>query len=156
MSQILRLRPLAPADEAVMRDFHEQLRADDFAFLQAEGTWDDIIATHEREARGIDLPPGRVRAEFLVAEADGRPVGRTSIRYELNDFLFDLGGHVGYAVAPGVPSPRIRPADPVTFGRTSSLGRGRERARHVRCYEHRLGKCDRTVRGNPRGRARKQ
>lgn len=51
MSQILHLRPLAPADEAVMRDFHEQLRADDFAFLQAEGTWDDIIATHDREAR---------------------------------------------------------------------------------------------------------
>nr|WP_277601937.1 GNAT family N-acetyltransferase [Brevibacterium linens] len=40
------------------------------------------------------------RAEFLVAEVDGRPVGRTSIRYELNDFLFTLGGHVGYAVAP--------------------------------------------------------
>ena len=100
MSQILQLRPLNPADETVMRDFHEQLRADDFEFLQAEGAWDDIIAAHEREARGIDLPPGRVRAEFLVAEVDGRPVGRTSIRYELNDFLFDLGGHVGYAVAP--------------------------------------------------------
>lgn len=100
MSQILQLRPLAPADETVMRDFHEQLRADDFAFLQAEGTWDDIIATHEREAQKLDLRPGHVRAEFLVAEVDGRPVGRTSIRYELNDFLFSLGGHVGYAVAP--------------------------------------------------------
>lgn len=100
MSDILRLRPLALADEAVLRRFHEQLRADDFEFLQAEGTWADIIATHEREATGNDLPPGRVRAEFLVAEIAGRPVGRTSIRYELNDFLFDLGGHVGYAVAP--------------------------------------------------------
>jgi predicted acetyltransferase len=100
MSETLRLRPLAPTDETVLRRFHEQLRADDFEFLQAEGTWDDIIATHEREARGIDLPPGRVRADFLVAEVAGQPVGRTSIRYELNDFLFDLGGHVGYAVAP--------------------------------------------------------
>ena len=100
MNDILRLRPLALTDEADLRTFHEQLRADDFEFLQAEGSWADIIATHEREARGIDLPPGRVRAEFLVAEVDGRPVGRTSIRYELNDFLFSLGGHVGYAVAP--------------------------------------------------------
>ncbi|WP_152346902.1 GNAT family N-acetyltransferase [Brevibacterium sp. CFH 10365] len=100
MSEILRLRPLAPTDEAELRKFHEQLRADDFEFLQAEGTWDDIIASHEREAGGIDLPPGRVRAEFLVAEVADRPVGRTSIRYELNDFLFSLGGHVGYAVAP--------------------------------------------------------
>ncbi|WP_432789816.1 GNAT family N-acetyltransferase [Brevibacterium sp. K11IcPPYGO002] len=100
MTEILSLRPLLPTDEAELRTFHEQLRADDFEFLQAEGTWADIIATHEREAKGIELPPGRVRAEFLVAEVDGRPVGRTSIRYELNDFLFTLGGHVGYAVAP--------------------------------------------------------
>jgi predicted acetyltransferase len=27
-------------------------------------------------------------------------VGRVSIRYELNDYLFRFGGHVGYAVAP--------------------------------------------------------
>lgn len=100
MTEILSLRPLRPTDEAELRTFHEQLRADDFEFLQAEGTWADIIATHEREAKGIELPPGRVRAEFLVAEVHGRPVGRTSIRYELNDFLFTLGGHVGYAVAP--------------------------------------------------------
>jgi predicted acetyltransferase len=132
MSETLRLRPLAPTDETVLRRFHEQLRADDFEFLQAEGTWDDIIATHEREARGIDLPPGRVRADFLVAEVAGRPVGRTSIRYEFNDFLFDLGGHVGYAVAPGIPSPRLRLTDPVTLGRSSAIGRNHERARHVR------------------------
>ncbi|WP_025777593.1 GNAT family N-acetyltransferase [Brevibacterium sp. VCM10] len=100
MTEILSLRPLLPTDEAELRTFHEQLRADDFEFLQAEGTWADIIATHEREAKGIELPPGRVRAEFLVAEVDGRPVGRTPIRYELNDFLFTSGGHVGYAVAP--------------------------------------------------------
>lgn len=68
MTEILSLRPLLPTDEAQLRTFHEQLRADDFEFLQAEGTWADIIATHEREAKGIDLPPGRVRAEFLVAE----------------------------------------------------------------------------------------
>ena len=100
MNDILRLRPLALTDEADLRTFHEQLRADDFEFLQAEGSWADFIGTHEREAQGLDLRPGHVRAEFLVAEVDGRPVGRTSIRYELNNFLFSLGGHVGYAVAP--------------------------------------------------------
>lgn len=68
MKAELLLRPPNRNDEAVLRQFHEQLRADDF--------------------------------EFLVAEVAGEPVGRTSIRYELNDFLFEFGGHVGYAVAP--------------------------------------------------------
>jgi predicted acetyltransferase len=31
---------------------------------------------------------------------DGEIVGRSSIRWELNDFLRTLGGHIGYAVRP--------------------------------------------------------
>lgn len=100
MNADLILRPPRRNDEEALRRIHEQMLADDFDFLLAEGTWEEILTTIDREARGIDLPPGRVRAEFLVAEVDGQIVGRTSIRYELNDFLFDLGGHVGYGVAP--------------------------------------------------------
>ncbi|WP_210603323.1 GNAT family N-acetyltransferase [Brevibacterium oceani] len=100
MTAELLLRAPNRDDEATLRQFHEQLRAEDFSFLLAEGSWDDILSTIAREARGIDLPPDRVRAEFLIAEVAGQPVGRTSIRYELNDFLFEFGGHVGYAVAP--------------------------------------------------------
>jgi predicted acetyltransferase len=41
-----------------------------------------------------------VASTFLVAEVDGRIVGRSSIRHELNEFLLHEGGHVGYAVLP--------------------------------------------------------
>ena len=54
----------------------------------------------EREASGVDLEPGRVRADFLVAEVGRDVVGRASVRYALTDWLYHYGGHIGYAVAP--------------------------------------------------------
>jgi predicted acetyltransferase len=36
----------------------------------------------------------------MIAENNGELVGRTSIRHELNDFLFSVGGHIGYGVRP--------------------------------------------------------
>ncbi len=39
-------------------------------------------------------------ATFLLARVGGDLVGRVSIRHELNDFLAEFGGHIGYAVRP--------------------------------------------------------
>jgi predicted acetyltransferase len=36
---------------------------------------------------------------MLYAFLDGKIVGRSSIRHELNDYLLNVGGHIGYAVA---------------------------------------------------------
>ncbi|MCK0117561.1 GNAT family N-acetyltransferase [Isoptericola sp. S6320L] len=96
----LTLRPPRPDDETALRRLHVELAADGFTFLLADGTWDEVLAQVRRESAGTDLPPGRVRADFLVAEVDGEPVGRVSIRYALNDYLREVGGHVGYGVAP--------------------------------------------------------
>lgn len=41
-----------------------------------------------------------VRSNFLFAVVNNKIVGRVSIRYELNDELFRVGGHIGYAVFP--------------------------------------------------------
>jgi predicted acetyltransferase len=41
-----------------------------------------------------------VPGTFLVAEVAGEIVGRTSIRFRLNDFLVERGGHIGYGVLP--------------------------------------------------------
>ena len=49
---------------------------------------------------GRELPEGFVSNADLVAEVDGVVVGRSSLRFELNDFLRTLGGHIGYAVRP--------------------------------------------------------
>lgn len=96
----LLLRPMRVDDERAMRAMHERLATEGFELLLAEGSWSEILAQIAQEAAGVDLPPGRVRAEFLVGESDARPVGRVSIRYALTPFLLDVGGHVGYAVDP--------------------------------------------------------
>ncbi|GAA2722938.1 GNAT family N-acetyltransferase [Cellulomonas aerilata] len=96
----LTLRPPRHDDETALRAIHAQLRQEGFSFLLADGDWDEVLETFRREAHGEGLPPGRVRADFLVAEVDGVPVGRVSIRHTLTDALLEVGGHVGYAVAP--------------------------------------------------------
>lgn len=96
----LRLRPPTTEDEVPLRRMHDQLAQEGFSFLLAEGPWAEVLGRIERESRGVGLEEGRVPADFLVAEVDGVPVGRVSIRHDLNDFLLEEGGHVGYAVAP--------------------------------------------------------
>lgn len=107
MTMPLTLRPPRPEDENAVRELHTALQEDDFQFLHAEGSWEEILSAIERDSRGVDLPPGRVHADFLLAEVNGQIIGRTSIRYELNDFLRKYAGHVGYGVAPPIPTPRI-------------------------------------------------
>lgn len=92
------LRPPTVEDEPALRRLHEELQAEGFDVLLAEGSWAEILAQVAREASGVGLPEGRVPADFLVAEADGVVVGRVSIRHRLTPFLLREGGHVGYAV----------------------------------------------------------
>ena len=97
----LTLRPLRLDDETEARRVHAQLAEEDFEFLfGAEQPWSEIVANAQRESAGADLPPGRVPADFLLAEVDGVIVGRSSIRHSLTPFLREVGGHVGYAVGP--------------------------------------------------------
>ena len=40
--------------------------------------------------------------QFLyVREADGKIVGMMDVRHDLNDYLAEYGGHIGYSVRPG-------------------------------------------------------
>jgi predicted acetyltransferase len=94
------LRPPRPDDEEALRRMHEQVLPDGFEILLVDGTWDEVLGALRKEAAGEDLRPGWVRSDFLVAEVDGVPVGRVSIRHELNEQLLQVNGHVGYAVAP--------------------------------------------------------
>jgi predicted acetyltransferase len=60
--------------------------------------FEEYLDSVRRARCGIDLDEGLVPATFLIAEVDGAIVGRTSIRHELNDYLFHFGGHIGYCV----------------------------------------------------------
>ena len=90
-------------DEVAALAINDAMRADDFYFLLSwhEGmTWPEFLTVLENQRWGVKLAEQQVRAVQLVADVDGEIVGRTSIRFELNDFLSTIGGHVGYGVAP--------------------------------------------------------
>jgi len=99
----LRLRALRPEDEAEALAASAELEADRFPFLldfNPREPWAEYLRRLDGWRRGVDVPADRVPSTFVVAEVDGRLVGRASIRHRLNPFLLELGGHIGYAVRP--------------------------------------------------------
>jgi predicted acetyltransferase len=63
-------------------------------------SWPAYVDRVHAWERGLELPEGFVPHADLVAVVDGEVVGRASVRFELNDYLTRLGGHVGYVVRP--------------------------------------------------------
>ena len=99
----VRLRPLVMRDASAVAAAQHAMAAEDFTFaLRWRETlaWDDYLGRLDRIRRDIEVPDGLVPADFLVAEVDGRIVGRSSIRHRLNDLLAHEGGHIGYCVLP--------------------------------------------------------
>jgi len=99
----LRLRPLRPADEAVVVAAHEALARERFTFAlayDAAEPWIRYLRRLDDHRHGRDLPDHLVPATFLAADVDGVLVGRTSIRHHLDELLAREGGHIGYAVLP--------------------------------------------------------
>lgn len=98
----LSLRPLGVRDEADARAAHAEFAEEGFDFLldlRDGEPWATYVCRLD-EIRCGDVPADRVPATFLIAEAEGMVVGRVSIRHELNDFLANFGGHIGYGVRP--------------------------------------------------------
>ena len=99
------LRPLADADEDEVQLAQAELLADGFKFLLDDERDDESWPAYVRRVAswrdGEALSPHVVPSTFLVAEVDGRLVGRVSIRHELTPWLREFGGHIGYCVRPG-------------------------------------------------------
>jgi predicted acetyltransferase len=100
----LRLVPFAPEDEVEARDAARTMEVDGhpgfLLFDDPNRPWDQYLDELERCRRGVDMPRGRVRSALLKATVDGRIVGRSSIRFELSEYLAQFGGHIGYYVLP--------------------------------------------------------
>ena len=104
LNPALRLRPPGPGDEAAFRAACGALAGEGFNFglgLEPGMPWDAYLKTLHEHRVGTSQPAGRVPGTFLVADVGGEIVGRSSIRFALNDFLAREGGHIGYAVLPG-------------------------------------------------------
>ena len=95
------LRPLRQDDEGAVRTAEASMHDEAFEFafnFTRETDWAEYLSDLDRQRAGLNLAEGRVPATFLVAEADGEIVGRSSIRHRLNPFLEHEGGHIGYCV----------------------------------------------------------
>jgi len=99
----LTLRRPILADEAVVRQSQIELESDGFVFaweLTSDGSWSAYLDRLDRLHEGVNLPDGVVKSTFYLAEVDGEVVGSTSIRFDLNEYLSEFGGHIGYCVRP--------------------------------------------------------
>jgi predicted acetyltransferase len=66
----------------------------------AEGfaAWVDYL--NQQADHSIELAPDRVYANYWWLVEDDQYLGAISLRHELNDFLYDAGGHIGYGIRP--------------------------------------------------------
>jgi len=100
----VRLRPFTVADERGALEAHAEMAEEDFTFLldwHGTESWSAYLerVAAKRPGRGGE-PAGWVPSTLLAVEVDGELVGRSSIRFALNDFLERAGGHIGYCVLP--------------------------------------------------------
>lgn len=105
LERLLRLRPFRLEDERAARAAHEAMKADNFPFLLdyvPNEPWSVYLERREANRRGEQLGGRLVPSTFLAASVGGTLVGRISIRHELNNWLATYGGHIGYAVVPGM------------------------------------------------------
>ena len=99
----LRLRPPGPEDEAAFAAAHQALACEGFTFglgYEPGKPWATYLMELDDHRHGRNLPARHVPGTFLVAAVGEEIVGRTSVRFMLNAFLAERGGHIGYAVLP--------------------------------------------------------
>lgn len=99
----LTLRQLTHEDEDAFLRAQKAMEPEgfEFGFDYDEGMrWWSYVELLAAQAAGRHLQPGRVAASLLVADVDGELVGRISIRHDLNEWLAEVGGHIGYCVLP--------------------------------------------------------
>lgn len=79
-----------------------ELAAEDFvfAFLRPRQPFDEFVQMVDDHRHGRSIDDGWVESTWLLADVDGVVVGRSSIRFDLNELLSIEGGHIGYAVRP--------------------------------------------------------
>lgn len=72
------------------------------ANLEEANSYEEWVKEKDNESKGIDLKDGFVPCTtlFLKRISDNKICGSISIRHELNKFLLDFGGHIGYSITP--------------------------------------------------------
>ncbi len=112
------IRPARPDDEQAVRAADPAMAPFAFSLDLAPGEPFAAWLSRRADEEAGKVPAGRVPATFRLAEANGTVVGRISVRFELNAWLAQYGGHVGYGVLPpyrgkGLATAMLRSALPL-------------------------------------------
>lgn len=100
------LRPPAKYDASTVTALLDALTA---AGSDTDGFWNsadtfiyaDWLAACHAAALGHDFPEGFVPyIQYVMFDGGGQAVGFLNLRLQLNDFLNEAGGHIGYCVHP--------------------------------------------------------
>ena len=84
-------------------DNDEKIRYSGFSNLQKyKDNYEEWIKELEIYSNKETVPDGKVVGNtfFSVRKADNKLVGIINIRHELNDYLYNYGGHIGYSILP--------------------------------------------------------
>jgi len=100
----IELRPLQESDTKLVYGLYKRLPKDENgahndASGLSEAEFAEWVKRRVRNAKGLDLPEGRVPSTLLILWVDGMPVGRCSLRHSLTPHLEQHGGHIGYHIA---------------------------------------------------------
>lgn len=99
----VRLRPYEMNDEGAAVSGHTEVSDEATRFLlgwEPGMEWAEFLQSCDDQRLGLDPSEYRVRGVQLAADVEGQLVGRASVRFELNAFYEQLGGHIGYVVLP--------------------------------------------------------
>jgi predicted acetyltransferase len=126
--RVLRLVELSLEMEAQFKRFLEELeqqgQAARWLFEYKDEPFDMYVEKLQDQKQGKQLPDGWVSCSTLfLAREDGKILGKSSLRHELNDFLKNIGGHIGYVIRPderqkGYGSAILK----LTLGKAKELG----------------------------------
>lgn len=88
-------------DQETFLAAHEEMAEEDFEFgLGLRNLTYSYYLKRLDQIESGRCPFGRLPATFLLAEVGGVLVGRTSIRFQLDEAMREFGGHIGYCVLP--------------------------------------------------------
>lgn len=70
--------------------------------LEKYDNYEDWLKKVMQESTGQNLAPDRVPAStyIMINKDDDKVVGIVNIRHQLNDYLLNYGGHIGYSIRP--------------------------------------------------------
>lgn len=63
-------------------------------------TFEEFVQMWRDQSKGKKLHKGQVPATMYWLIDEGEVIGRIHLRHELNDFLLNYGGHIGYYIKP--------------------------------------------------------